>query len=137
MLTNQQVIIMVYAQRHIAVLTIVLLSACSNDGGNSQIYNGDNKAVTATVFEEKNSIQCGSSGLSTEQSQQTLITGGVDVIQSNCAYNNLMAVISVCGADTSEILVHKIPKQNMVDAEKLGFTNTEEINNDYSIYGCT
>ena len=128
---------MVYASRHIAVLTIALLSACSNDGGNSQIYNGDNKAATATVFEEKNSIQCGSSGLSTEQSQQTLITGGIDVIQSKCAYNHLTAFASVCGAGTSEILVHEISKQNMVDAEKLGFTDTDDINNDYSIYDCS
>ena len=133
---NQETKTMVDARRYIIVLAITLLSACSNDSGNNQPYNGDNEAATATVFEEKNSIQCGSSGLSTEQSRQTLITNGIDVIQSDCAYNNLMAVPSVCGADTSEILVHEIPNQNIVDAEKFGFTNTDDINNDYSIYDC-
>ena len=66
-----------------------------------------------------------------------LITNGIDVIQSDCAYNNLMAFPSVCGADTGEILVHEIPKQNVVDAEKSGFTNTNDISDDYSIYDCS
>lgn len=125
------------ARNYIMVLAITLLSACGNGSGNSQPYSGDNEAATATVFEEKNSIQCGSSGLSTEQSRQTLITNGIDVIQSDCAYNNLMAFPSVCGADTGEILVHEIPKQNVVDAEKSGFTNTNDISDDYSIYDCS
>ena len=68
---------------------------------------------------------------------QRLVDTGIDVIQSNCAYSNLITVISLCGTRTSEILVHKIPVQNVADAEGDGFTNTNEIDNDYSVYECS
>jgi len=118
-------------------LTVILLSACSNGGGNNSPYGDRNVTPTATVYEQKRSIQCGSPGLGIEQSAQTLITAGIDVIHTDCAYNNLMAVPSVCGAATSEILVHKIPKQNLIDAEAVGFINTDDISNDYSVYDCS
>ena len=58
------------------------------------------------------------------------------MIQSDCAYNNLITVISLCGTRTSEILVHKIPVQNVADAEGDGFVNTNDIDNDYNVYEC-
>ncbi len=125
------------SRTYIAGFTVILLSACSNDSENNRPYNGgDDAAISATVFEQKQSIQCGSSGLSVDQSAQTLITAGIDVLNSECANDNLMAVPSVCGAATSEILVHEIPSQNLVDAEAVGFTSTDDIDDDYSIYDC-
>ena len=119
----------------IIVMPFLLLAACSNGSGNRELSNDEKE--TATVFEEKNSIQCGPSGLSIEESAQRLVDTGIDVIQSDCAYNNLITVISLCGTRTSEILVHKIPVQNVADAEGGDFTNTNEIDNEYSVYECS
>jgi hypothetical protein len=116
-------------------MPFLLLAACSNGSGNRELSNDEKE--TATVFEEKHSILCGPSGLSIEESAQRLVDTGIDVIQSDCAYNNLITVISLCGTRTSEILVHKIPVQNVADAEGDGFANTNDIDNDYNVYECS
>lgn len=88
------------------------------------------------VFESKGSIQCESNGQSREESARKLIEIGIDVIESKCAYDDSMSVTTVCGAGTNEIIVHEIPAQSLIDAEKIGFTSSLEIENDFTVYEC-
>jgi hypothetical protein len=107
------------------VPTVALfLCACGGDGSSpydpdrppSQIIAGD-----VLVFESRQSIQCGTRGLTTQQSAQKLINGGIDVLESHCGAVTGVGFAAVCGGDTGEILIHEIRIVNLSDAERLGF----------------
>ena len=87
---------------------------------------------TAYVFESKNSVQCESPGITKTESSQKLIDIGVDVLISECAYDNLIDVMDRCGNPTSEIIVHKIQLENVSDAKSVGFYE----NPDFTPFDC-
>jgi hypothetical protein len=112
---------------------IALMSACGGggDGGSSDTDPG-NRLVgrddshdagpgDVLVYRSRQSVQCGSRGLTPAQSAQRLIDGGIDVIKSGCGSLTGVFVPAVCGGDTGDILIHEIRRENLPDAEKLGF----------------
>ena len=80
------------------------------------IHPGD-----ALVYEGRQSLQCGTRGLTTQESAQKLVNGGIDVVLSNCGVITGVVYAAVCGAGTGEILIHEIRAVNLPDAEKRGF----------------
>ena len=72
-------------------------------------------------------MQCGSRGLTTRQSAQKLVDGGIDVIASHCGAVTGVVYVALCGTETGEILIHEIRGVNLRDAEQLGFNPVTEL----------
>ena len=73
------------------------------------------------VYVDREVRQCESDGISLEASAQSLISAGIDVLQSTCGVRTGVEYPAVCGGGTADILVHEIRDVNLPDAEKLGF----------------
>lgn len=95
---------------------------CGDDPAPGTTQPGD-----LLVYEGRQSVQCGSRGLTTQQSAQKLIDGGIDVIASNCGIVTGVAHAAVCGEATGEILIHEIRGVNLPDAERRGFNPVVEL----------
>ncbi len=106
--------------------TILLISGCI------ELPEEPENSYTAFVYESKNSIQCGDSGLTKAESALKLTNIGVDVTSSVCAYDNLIDVIQACDNPTNEIIVHSIPVASITDAKGVGFYD----NPDFSEFNC-
>lgn len=98
------------------------LCGCDGEKAPGTIRAGD-----ALVYESRQAVQCGSRGLTTSQSAQKLINGGIDVIASNCGVVSGVAYVALCGTETGEILIHEIPAVNIPDAEQRGFNRVTEL----------
>ena len=90
------------------------LSKCDAEGG---------KAGDTVVYESRASVQCGSSGMSPEQSAEKLTNAGLQVVQSACGVITGVSFPAVCGGSDGKILLHQIPATNLRDAEVLGFNS--------------
>jgi hypothetical protein len=95
---------------------------CGDDPAPGTIRAGD-----SLVYEGRQSVQCGSRGLTPGQSAQRLIEGGIDVIASNCGVMTGIFYAAVCGEATGEILIHEIRSVNLPDAEQRGFNPVTEL----------
>ena len=107
--------------RFVTCAGALLLAACDGDGG------GFAAPGDGLVFQDRGSIQCQSDGMTPEESAQTLIDAGIDVLNSTCGYRTGVAFPSVCGAPTGEILVHQIRGVNIEHAVQLGFADIETL----------
>jgi len=122
------------------------LGACGGSGdpadmnappaGRSAVRAGD-----ILVYESRQSVQCGSRGLTTQQSALKLTHGGIDVVQSACGAMTGVGFPAVCGAGTGEILMHEIRSVSLSDAEQLGFQSVATLQNpalgtDYAWVDC-
>ena len=115
----------------LSLMAFLLVASCNTER-NKDDADPQNSEITV-VFESKGAVQCESEGMTVSDSAQKLINSGIDVIESHCAYHNLVDVMSVCGASSNEIIIHDIPAQSSVDASELGFYEAT----DYSIYECS
>jgi hypothetical protein len=88
------------------------LGKCSQEGG-----------ADTVVYEGRASVQCGSSGMSPEQSALKLTSAGLEVMQSACGVITGLSFPAVCGGPDGKILLHQIRSTNLRDAEVLGFTS--------------
>ena len=95
---------------------------CGDDPAPGTIRAGD-----SLVYEGRQSVQCGSHGLTTGQSAQKLIEGGIDVIASHCGAVTGVVYVALCGTETGEILIHEIRGVNLRDAEQRGFNPVTEL----------
>jgi hypothetical protein len=109
---------------HTKVLPAVLIALVSACGGDGDGGSSDAGPGNTLVYQSRQSIQCGSSGLTPEQSAQRLINGGIDVMKSGCGSRTGVVFAAVCGGDTGDILIHEIRRENLPDAEQLGFGST-------------
>ena len=100
----------------IACAGALLLAGCSSDDGTFLAAPGNR-----LVFEDRQSLQCESDGITSAASAQRLINAGIDVLSSTCGYRTGVAFAAVCGGATGEILVHEIRAANVEDAVPLGF----------------
>lgn len=91
------------------------------------VLPGCGEEKNALVYEGRQAVQCGSRGLTTAESAQKLIDGGIDVIASNCGIVTGQVYAAVCGAGTGEILIHEIRSENVRDAEQRGFNPVREL----------
>ncbi len=97
----------------------VLLSGCEDNSTDEMVYISNN------------SIQCEYQGDLPEVTANILVEAGIDVLESNCGHVTGGLVLSVCGAGTTGINIHTIRSVNIDDAEKLGFHNLLELENEY------
>ena len=109
----------------------VMLGACGDESASDMSPPPERltPGFNELVFESRQSVQCGSRGLTTQQSAQKLVNGGIDVLESNCGVNTNLVFVTVCGAGTGDILIHKIRKVNLPDAERLGFSSVATLQN--------
>ncbi|SRR5690349_22622676 len=98
------------------------LLGCGDEKAPGTIHRGD-----VLVYEGRQAVQCGSRGLTTQESAQKLINGGIDVIASNCGVVTGVVYAAVCGQATGEILIHEIRRVNVPDAEQRGFNPVVEL----------
>ena len=98
------------------------LPGCGDDKAPGTIHRGD-----VLVYEGRQAVQCGSRGLTTQESAQKLINGGIDVIASNCGVVTGVVYAAICGQATGEILIHEIRRVNVPDAEQRGFNPVVEL----------
>lgn len=108
----------------LALITGAGLGACGDEQASDDAAPGN-----ALVFESRQSVQCGSRGITAQQSAQRLINGGLDVTRSGCGVMTGVAFAAVCGGGTGEILLHEIRTANVDDADRLGFAPVEELRN--------
>ena len=111
--------------------TCATLGACGGGGESTEdplrserVSLGD-----VLVYESRQAIQCTSRGLTTQESAQKLVNGGIDVLESNCGVNTNLVFAAVCGAGTGDILIHKIRSANLADAEQRGFSSVATLSN--------
>jgi hypothetical protein len=83
--------------------------------------------TTAQVFIGNGHTQCDNNGAPLAQTQMILVQGGIDVLGSACGALTGIAYPAVCGAGTGEINIHRVRRENVVDAERLGFRNVSDI----------
>ncbi len=107
--------------------TCATLGACGGDSAEDQPPNERLSSGEVLVFESRQAIQCGSRGLTTQQSAQKLVNGGIDVLESNCGVMTGVAYAAVCGIGTGDILIHKIRRVNLADAEQRGFSSVDTL----------
>ena len=79
------------------------------------------------VYINNGAIQCESKGLSEVETAQILINEGIDVLKSQCAYITGIAIAAQCGLGGSNINLHTLNTQNLVDAQTLGFLSISEL----------
>src|SRR5678810_879555 len=106
----------------LAGVLAVLLSGCGDEPAPGTSQRGD-----LLVYESRQAIQCGSRGLTTQQSAQKLVNGGIDVLESNCGVMTGVAFAAVCGIGNGDILIHKVRRENLADAEQLGFSSVDTL----------
>jgi hypothetical protein len=114
----------------LTVAACATLSACGGGGSTDDPLRRENaSAGNVLVYESRQAIQCTTRGLTTQQSAQKLVNGGIDVLESNCGVNTNIVFPAVCGAGTPYLLLHKIRSANLEDAERLGFNAVAELQN--------
>ena len=114
------------------LLTVAACATLAACGGGDSMEDDPSRIIgppvgNVLVYELRQTVQCGPPGLTTQQSAQKLVNGGIDVLESNCGVSTGVAFIAVCGAGTGELIIHKIRGANLGDAEQLGFNPVEEL----------
>ena len=105
-------------------LFVLGLSACGDEDGAGGVAPGN-----TLVFEGSGSVQCGPPGMTPQQSAQTLINGGIDVVESGCGAMTGVAFPTLCGVADGDILLHELRAANLRDAEQLGFSSVSVLRN--------
>jgi hypothetical protein len=80
----------------------------------------DESKSTVKVFQSDAAVQCESEGISVEDMQKILAAGNIKV---RCAQkgNNGMMHTTLCGSPTGSINIYTIPKDQLEQAQTLGF----------------
>ena len=109
--------------------TFATLGACGGESSEDPLRSERVSTGDVLVYESRQAIQCTTRGLTTQASAQKLVNGGIDVLESNCGVNTNLVFAAVCGAGTSDILIHKIRSANLTDAEQRGFSSVATLIN--------
>jgi hypothetical protein len=107
--------------RYILIIAIVgLVGGC----GETQVSNPFSGSNQVQIYKADGSLQCEpfDKAQSLTDMRMELVNAGIDVVASSCGYDGL-AHATVCGGATGQINIFRIPEQNLVDAEALGFAN--------------
>lgn len=104
----------------IVVFAIFALAGCSGSSSQSD---------SVLVYADRQAKQCVSEGLSPDESAGKLISAGIDVLSTDCGFQTGVAYPAVCGGGTPSILIHEIRRENLADAEEVGFTNIKALMN--------
>ncbi|MBO1256596.1 hypothetical protein J3L16_12960 [Alteromonas sp. 5E99-2] len=120
--------------------SFVLLSTCGcvfADTDDSAKYA---ESKLTKVFISKNDTQCNADGLSLEETASYLKNANIAIRASECGViTGGPNFAAVCGAGTSNILIHTIDSKDVVEAKKLGFADVmslSERKRGYSVNAC-
>ena len=105
----------------LTAVTCAMLVSCGGESSESKLPAERISPSDVLVYESRLAVQCGTRGLTTQESAQKLVNGGIDVLESNCGVVTGVVQAAVCGIGTPELLIHKIRKVNLADAKQLGF----------------
>jgi len=124
------------ATRCALLIVFVLTTACS--GGGETPTGPD----TVSIYMDRGARQCESDGMSPDDSAQTLIVAGIDVLQSSCGIRTGVAYAAVCGGETGQIILHEIRAVNLPTARQLGYELASTLidpasGTGYQSVGCT
>lgn len=97
--------------RKLLIIPILMSLVACNSSDDKRTY----------VYIDDGAIQCESSGLSVDETAQPLIEYGVDVFESSCAYITGIAIAAQCGLGDSNINIHLINKESVIDAQNIGY----------------
>ena len=87
--------------------TCATLGACGDESAEDPLRS-ERSLPGGPVFESRQAIQCATRGLTTQQSGQKLVNGGIDVLESNCGVKTGFVYAAACGNGNVDILIHKI-----------------------------
>lgn len=109
--------------RAILSMLATLLVAC---GGELT----DNTAETLWVYTDAGAVQCEHGGQPVAETAAILERQGVAVTVSECGHLTDRAVITVCGAGTLDINLHRIDAKGLQSAKQAGFRPVTELATD-------
>ena len=79
------------------------------------------------IYLEKGDTQCNDDGISLAEANEYLTNDNIDVDEAKCGRYTGIVHIQICGGSTSNIHIFSIPKENITQAENLGFSTTDSI----------
>ena len=115
------------------VLSIFALASCNSSESDTAPKKDSQTIDFELIYISNGAVQCEFTGYTPDETAQTLINNGIDVLSSYCGTLTGVATNSVCGASTTFINLHEINPQNLTDAEKLGFASVTELDADAEI----
>lgn len=101
--------------------------SCESDGGVGEIDFPEIIEGNELVYIKSGSIQCVSEGMSVDETAQLLLDEGVEVVFSYCGYLSGVSVPTQCGVDGLNIHLHEINRQDLIDAELIGFISVSSM----------
>jgi len=122
--------------------SFVLLTACGGvladaDADDSDKYT---ESKLTKVFISKNDTQCNTDGLSLKETASYLTNANISISASECGViTGGLNFAAVCGAATSNILIHTIDTKDVAEATKLGFADVASLSErkrGYSVNAC-
>src|SRR4030095_4736188 len=105
------------------------LGACGGESTEDPLRSERASSGDVLVYESRQAIQCTTRGLTTQQSAQKLVNGGIDVLESNCGVDTDLVHATLWGLGNHELILHKIRSATLADAEQRGFASVEELRN--------
>jgi hypothetical protein len=126
-----------YLKSAIITLLAVSLIGCGSENDSNEL-----PAENVIVYIHDGSTQCNDDGIKPTDSAKTLIDTGIDVLSTFCGSTTGLAVITLCGAQTTSIIAHEIRKVNLTDANDVGYKDIEslvdvELQLGYEIMNCS
>jgi hypothetical protein len=125
-------IIEVSMKKLVTFIVLAFLAGCGSESSDDINH--------VFVYKDDGAVQCETAGMSPEDSAQPLIDIGIDVLESNCGYLSDIAIAAQCGLGDSNINLHSIDVQSLVDVEDLGFFPVSSLSRNgedgYVIIGC-
>ncbi len=124
-------------------LISVFVSGCNNEiPSSAAVSDSKTSQNNLFVYIPTGSTQCNDDGLDPQESIQTLVGGGIDVLSTRCGFMTGFVFASVCGGKTGEIIAHEIRRVNLVDANKIGYDDISNLVDEasetgYVIHECT
>jgi outer membrane lipoprotein SlyB len=102
----------------ILILSLVFLAGCSKQ---------DSISERVLVYENRNALQCESTGIVPSDSVAKLSAAGVAVSKTHCGHKTGVMYPAACGMGTGSILIHEIAQENLPAARQAGFEAVAEL----------
>lgn len=100
---------------------VLFIVGCSNGD------TGGGLDKTMLVYISNGHTQCNNDGVSYQDSLQTLVSSGIDVIETQCGVITGLSVITVCGAPTLGIIIHRVKQKAFTAANEMGYNSLSKI----------
>ncbi|MDO8827553.1 hypothetical protein [Methylophaga sp.] len=102
------------------ILSLVFLAGCSKQ---------DSISEAVLVYENRNALQCETTGITPAQSVAKLNAAGIEVSKTHCGHKTGVMYPAACGMGTGSILIHEITQADLAAAQQAGFGIVAELLN--------